>query len=139
MFGIGFSQLLLIALVALIVIGPERLPKVARSVGILFGRAQRFARDVKSQVEQDMRMEELNQIKLDAENNLHSVERSIQEQVFGAEKQVREASRSVESEIRNISAEAPRTPSTGKSPQEPGSAAPVAAPASQPSPGKKGS
>jgi len=80
MFGIGFSQLLLIALVALIVIGPERLPKVARSLGVLFGRAQRFAREVKTQVEQDIRLEEIGKIKLDAENNLRAVERSLQEQ-----------------------------------------------------------
>jgi len=125
MFGIGFSQLLLIALVALIVIGPERLPKVARSLGVLFGRAQRFAREVKTQVEQDIRLEEIGKIKLDAENNLRAVERSLQEQVFGAEKQAREISRSVEAEIQ-AAAESLDKPQAGKSPPESGNTAPGA-------------
>ena len=50
MFDIGFSELMLIGIVALIVIGPERLPKVARTLGHLLGRAQRYVNDVKSDI-----------------------------------------------------------------------------------------
>lgn len=104
MFGIGFSQILLIALVALIVIGPERLPKVARAVGVLLGRAQRFAREVKTQVEQDLHLEEIKQAAKEAENSLHSAERSVQEQIAGAEKQMQEASHSMETELQSAAA-----------------------------------
>lgn len=104
MFGIGFSQILLIALVALIVIGPERLPKVARALGVLFGRAQRFAREVKTQVEQDLHLEEIKQAAQEAENSLRSAERSVQEQVAGAEKQIQEVSHGMETELQSAAA-----------------------------------
>ena len=54
MFGIEFSELLVIGVVALIVLGPERLPKVARTAGHLFGRLQRYASEVKQQVKREM-------------------------------------------------------------------------------------
>jgi len=59
MFGIEFSEFLIIGIVALIVLGPERLPKVARTAGHLFGRLQRYASEVKQQVKQEMDSEEL--------------------------------------------------------------------------------
>ena len=59
MFDIGFSELLVIGVVALIVIGPERLPKVARTAGHLLGRFQRYASSVKSDISREMQMDEL--------------------------------------------------------------------------------
>lgn len=59
MFDVGFSELVLIALVALIVIGPERLPKVARTVGVLLGRLQRYVSDVKSDINRELQLDEL--------------------------------------------------------------------------------
>ena len=59
MFDIGFSELLVIGVVALIVIGPERLPKVARTVGSLLGRLNRYVSQVKQDVERDMQLHEL--------------------------------------------------------------------------------
>ena len=50
MFDVGFSEIVVIAVVALIVIGPERLPKVARTLGHLFGRMQRYVNDVKADI-----------------------------------------------------------------------------------------
>ncbi len=50
MFDIGFSEIIVIAVVALIVIGPERLPKVARTLGHMFGRLQRYVNDVKADI-----------------------------------------------------------------------------------------
>ena len=59
MFDIGFSELLLIGVVALIVIGPERLPKVARTAGLLVGRIQRYIANVKADISQEIQLEEL--------------------------------------------------------------------------------
>ena len=58
MIDLGVSKLALIAVVALVVVGPERLPKVARMAGNLFGRAQRYMADVKSEVNRQMEVEE---------------------------------------------------------------------------------
>jgi sec-independent protein translocase protein TatB len=58
MFDFSFLQLMLVMVVALIVIGPERLPKVARTLGHLWGRAQRYVNDVKADIERDMAIEE---------------------------------------------------------------------------------
>lgn len=59
MFDIGFSELLVIGVVALIVIGPERLPKVARTIGSLIGRLNRYVSQVKQDVERDINLDEL--------------------------------------------------------------------------------
>ena len=59
MFDLGLSKLAVIGVVALIVIGPERLPKVARTVGTLLGRAQRYLADVKAEVNREMQIDEL--------------------------------------------------------------------------------
>ncbi|MEQ1593083.1 MAG: Sec-independent protein translocase protein TatB [Thiobacillaceae bacterium] len=59
MFDIGFSELVVVGVVALIVIGPERLPKVARTAGHLLGRFQRYAASVKSDISREMQMDEL--------------------------------------------------------------------------------
>ena len=59
MFDIGFSELVLIGLVALIVIGPERLPRVARTAGHLLGRLQRYVSDVKADINREIQLEEL--------------------------------------------------------------------------------
>jgi sec-independent protein translocase protein TatB len=62
MFDIGFSELVLIAVVALIVIGPERLPKVARTVGTLVGRMRSYVTMVKVEVEREMQLEDLKKL-----------------------------------------------------------------------------
>ena len=59
MFDIGFSELVVIAVVALIVLGPERLPKAARTMGHLFGRLQRYVNDVKADINREIELEEL--------------------------------------------------------------------------------
>ena len=62
MFDIGFSEIVVIAVVALIVIGPERLPKAARTLGHLFGRLQRYVNDVKSDINREMELDELRKL-----------------------------------------------------------------------------
>ena len=63
MFDIGISEIAVIAVVALVVIGPERLPKVARTIGTLMGRAQRYVNDVKAEVNREMELDELRKVK----------------------------------------------------------------------------
>lgn len=63
MFDLGFSELMLIALVALVVIGPERLPRVARTVGHLAGRLQRYVADVKADINREVELDELRKMR----------------------------------------------------------------------------
>ncbi|MCU7932335.1 MAG: Sec-independent protein translocase protein TatB [Candidatus Thiodiazotropha sp. (ex Codakia rugifera)] len=62
MFDVGFWELTIIALVALIVIGPERLPKVARTVGLWLGRGRRFIANVKADIDKEIKAEELKEV-----------------------------------------------------------------------------
>ena len=72
MFDFSFSELVVIMVVALIVIGPERLPKVARTMGHLWGRAQRYINGVRADIERDMHMDELKQLKQKVEQEAAS-------------------------------------------------------------------
>jgi sec-independent protein translocase protein TatB len=77
MFDIGFSEMMLIAIVALVVIGPERLPKVARTAGHLLGRLQRYVSDVKSDINREMQLEELKKLQSEIQESARSVEQSL--------------------------------------------------------------
>ncbi|RCX07841.1 Sec-independent protein translocase protein TatB [Extensimonas vulgaris] len=77
MIDIGLSKMALIGAVALIVIGPEKLPRVARTVGTLLGKAQRYVAEVKAEVNRSMELEELMKLKTQVETAAHSVEQSI--------------------------------------------------------------
>jgi sec-independent protein translocase protein TatB len=79
MFDIGFSELLVIAVVALIVIGPERLPKVARTAGHMFGRLQRYVNDVKADIQREIELDELKKLRSQFEDAARSVEQSVNE------------------------------------------------------------
>ncbi len=62
MFDIAFSELVVIFMVALVVIGPEKLPKVARAIGLLVGKAQRYVSGVKSEINSELQMQELQKL-----------------------------------------------------------------------------
>ena len=81
MIDLGVSKLALIAVVALVVVGPERLPKIARMVGNLFGRAQRYMADVKSEVSRQMDIEEFKKLREESALAFKDVESSIQSTV----------------------------------------------------------
>ena len=81
MFDISFTEILVIAVVGLVVIGPERLPKVARTLGHLFGRAQRYANDVKNDIQREMELEELKKWKASVEGAARSIEDSVQKEM----------------------------------------------------------
>lgn len=89
MFEIGFSELVVIMVVALVVIGPERLPKVARTMGHLWGRTQRYVNGVRADIERDMQMEELRQLKLKLEQEAAAVEQSAKQAAQSADNQMR--------------------------------------------------
>jgi sec-independent protein translocase protein TatB len=81
MIDLGVSKLALIAVVALVVVGPERLPKIARMVGNLFGRAQRYMADVKAEVNRQMDVEEFKKLREDSVSAFKDVESSLQSTV----------------------------------------------------------
>ncbi|MGQ0730673.1 Sec-independent protein translocase protein TatB [Acidovorax sp.] len=78
MIDIGLSKMALIGAVALIVIGPEKLPRVARTVGTLLGKAQRYVSDVKAEVNRSMELDELKKMKDTVENAARDVHNTIQ-------------------------------------------------------------
>ena len=78
MFDIGFSELMVIALVALIVIGPERLPRVARTLGHLAGRLQRYVADVKADINREVELDELRKMRDSMQQAASNFENSVQ-------------------------------------------------------------
>ncbi|MDO8597750.1 MAG: Sec-independent protein translocase protein TatB, partial [Sulfuricaulis sp.] len=84
MFDVGFSEMLLIAIVALVVIGPERLPKVARTMGHLFARLQRYVNDVKADINREMELDELRKFKSEFEDAAQSVESTFRSEASSA-------------------------------------------------------
>lgn len=86
MIDIGLSKLALIGVVALVVIGPERLPKVARMAGSLFGRAQRYINEVKTEVSREIELEELRKMQKDVEEAAGDVHNSISKSFVDAGK-----------------------------------------------------
>ncbi len=84
MLDFGFDKLALIGAVALIVIGPEKLPKVARTVGHLFGKAQRYVSDVKAEVNRSIELDELKKMKTQFEDAARNVEDTVRTEVNSA-------------------------------------------------------
>ncbi len=91
MIDLGVSKIALIGAVALIVIGPEKLPRVARTVGMLLGKAQRYVADVKQEVSRSMELDELKKMKETVEGAARDVENSIQTHASDFEKSWSEA------------------------------------------------
>jgi sec-independent protein translocase protein TatB len=88
MFDVGFSELIVIGLVALIVIGPQRLPTVARTVGHLLGRLQRYVSDVKSDISREMQLEELKKLQQQVVVEARDMERQVTEQMVAVESEL---------------------------------------------------
>lgn len=81
MFDVSFSELIVIAVVALIVIGPEKLPKVARTLGAIAGRMQRYVAQVKEEVNRDLRFQELQQLQQEIQETVTKTKEIIQTSV----------------------------------------------------------
>ena len=78
MFDLDFSKIAVVSAVALVVIGPERLPGVARTLGTMIGKAKRYVSDVKAEVNRTMELEELKKMKETMESAARDVEHSVQ-------------------------------------------------------------
>ena len=90
MFDVGFSELMVIGVVALLVIGPEKLPRVAKMVGALLGRAQRYVNDVKADINREIELDELKKIQTTVQDAAHSIQASVNETVSSFESQAAE-------------------------------------------------
>jgi len=95
MFDFSFAELVVIMVAALIVIGPERLPKVARTMGHMWGRAQRYVNGVKADIERDMAVDEFRQLQQKVQAEAGEIEKSFQEAAKTADQQVQEINETV--------------------------------------------
>lgn len=117
MFDFGFSEMLVVAVVALIVVGPQRLPKVARTAGHLLGRLQRYVADVKADVSREMQLDELKKLQQQVQEQARELESSVRKQAEGIESSVRDTAGEIERSVDPVEPGAP--------PMNPPSLAPV--------------
>lgn len=96
MFDFSLAELMVIMVVALVVIGPERLPKVARTMGHLYGRAQRYINGVKSDITRDMAIEEYRQLQQKIQAEAASLQQSVQQVSQATEQNLQEINRQVQ-------------------------------------------
>ena len=99
MFDIGFSELLLIAVVALVVIGPERLPKVARTAGHLFARFNRYVSQVKADISREMELEELRKAGSQFKDSVDNVGKEIEGHAQEVDHVIREEAQQTEKSV----------------------------------------
>ena len=95
MFDIAFSEIIVIAVVALVVIGPERLPKVARTLGHMFGRLQRYVNDVKADINRELELDELRKL----QGEVQTAARDLESSMTSAAREVESGVRSVETQL----------------------------------------
>jgi sec-independent protein translocase protein TatB len=91
MFDIGFTELMVIGVIALIVIGPERLPRVARTVGHLAGRLQRYVSDVKADINREIELDELRKMRDSMQQAAQEMQSSVQSEVSKTESELNQA------------------------------------------------
>ncbi|ACD17938.1 Sec-independent protein translocase protein TatB [Paraburkholderia phytofirmans] len=91
MLDLGLTKMALIGVVALVVLGPERLPRVARTAGALFGRAQRYINDVKAEVTREIELDELRRMKSEFEAAATNVQTSVQDNLRKHESELNDA------------------------------------------------
>lgn len=96
MFDIGFSEMLVLAVVALVVLGPERLPKVARQAGAWMGKLRRYVDDVKSDINRQMELSELRDLKTQVTDAARDLETSVQSTVSGVQAQFDDVQRTLD-------------------------------------------
>ena len=96
MFDIGFSEMVVLAVVALVVIGPERLPKVAKQAGAWMGKLRRYVDDVKSDINRQMELSELRDLKNQVTDAARDLETSVQSTVSGMKTDFDDVQKSLE-------------------------------------------
>ncbi len=90
MFDIGFSEMIVIAVIALIVLGPEKLPRVARTAGHLLGRMQRYVNDVKADINREVELDELRKLQKEMQDTAQSIEQSVKGQISSVESEFKQ-------------------------------------------------
>ena len=106
MLGIDFAELMVIAVVALIVIGPERLPKVARTLGMLFGRMQRYVNDVKADINREMALDDLRKLQSSIQDTARTIEQSMNQEVGAAQQVANELNTDMQAALPTLNSEA---------------------------------
>ena len=110
MFDIGFSELMVIAVIALVVIGPERVPKVARTLGHLAGRLQRYVSDVKADINREIELDELRKMRDSMQQAASSFESSVKSGLASAENEVNQFTATAEQALKEEKKEVPEEP-----------------------------
>lgn len=114
MFDIAFSELALIGVVALVVIGPERLPRVARAAGHLLGRAQRYVSDVKADINREMQLDDLKKMQQQLDESARQMMSAASQEMQAVESSLQQTAReALDEEHAQLALEggAPETPS----------------------------
>ena len=119
MFDIGFSELMVIGVVALLVIGPERLPKVARTLGHLLGRAQRYVNDVKSDISREIQLDELKKLQSQVTDSARELESSVRKEYESARSVVETPVQAAVSELEEAAKIGPQLPSANETAGKP--------------------
>ena len=96
MFDIGFSEMIVIAIIALVVLGPEKLPRVARTAGHLLGRMQRYVNDVKSDINREIELDELRKLQKEMEKTAQSIEQSVKGEINSVESEFKQVTDGVQ-------------------------------------------
>jgi sec-independent protein translocase protein TatB len=99
MFDVGFSELVVIGIVALVVIGPERLPRVARTAGVLFGRLQRYVAQVKADIGREIEMSDLQKAKQEFESAARTFKAEVETKGADVEREIRDAQAQIERDL----------------------------------------
>jgi sec-independent protein translocase protein TatB len=101
MFNFGLSEIMVIAVVGLIVIGPERLPKVAKTVGHLFGRMQRYASQVKAEIDREVQLDELKNLQKTMKEAADEIEADVSSQLNFIQSEIDEADKELSDSVDN--------------------------------------
>jgi sec-independent protein translocase protein TatB len=112
MFDVGFSEIVVIAVVALIVIGPERLPKVARTLGHLFGRMQRYVNDVKADISREMELDELRKLQTSVQDAARAIEQTVNQEIGSTASQLNSIAASAADAVQPVAESAQVAPGT---------------------------
>ncbi|PKO25867.1 MAG: twin-arginine translocase subunit TatB [Betaproteobacteria bacterium HGW-Betaproteobacteria-8] len=102
MFDIAFTELIIIAVVALLVIGPEKLPKVARTLGSLVGRMQRYVTTVKQDIERELQMDELRKLQQDVQQGTQTVKNEVENTIHSGLTEARQLTEDLAGQVKTV-------------------------------------
>lgn len=106
MFDIGFSEMMVIAVIALVVLGPEKLPRVARTVGHLLGRMQRYVNDVKADINREVELDELRKLQQEMQSTAQSIEQTVKGEFNAVESEFKSINESTQKALSDPVADA---------------------------------